>query len=797
MGLSTDYPNVPDWVAKSEGYQTGAMVKYKGNIFYAAFWASEPGVGDADHNGWRFYDELYDQTAHTPTAQAKIIAYIPTWRKQEGFNYANREMYQYITHGIIAFLTFSETHLGQFDAASVAEVDAVISDIVSAGHQQGTRISIALGGANDYGFLNLMTAIGNNATSALLDQAVQNVVHFVQANNLDGVDLDLECWWGKPGGQDQGGRQKSTGPHPAGYALTLFAQKLKQVMPDKLVSVTLFGTSWYGNNYDAKIADYVDWLAIMSYDLTGSWNTSPVGPHSALYKIRNQASYAGEQQGQWPDPQNKDQGIENNPILSVEDTLWYWTNPLFVNWQGAGQRIPRNKIAAGVPLYGYDFAYGKDPDEVSRQVPPGYKSIRYKDILAQFPGAETAANGNIKVSGSTPRPPFISASGNYPYAHNIYFETPGTAVTKLNFLKGVGAQGVIIWELSNDVWEEGKSIIKALYKNSGNPAIPSAGQPQNWMSSLPDIFLLSQLSIPGTHESCARQAPFPGIVAQYINCQDWLLEEQLNHGIRYIDIRCRRIGDVFTIHHDKYYLGINFGAGVRDVCVNFLKENPGECIIMQIKEEYIPENNPPTFQQTFDSYVTGFEKWFYLDDHIPRLSEVREKIVVVRRFGLDQDSSPRGIPASPWHDNTTFSVGYTAGNGENVTLKVQDHYSLPPTFEIEAKWNDFSALLDQARSDASSTWYINEASANDASSVTGLTPAQFARGYGIPAGDGPPDLVEGMNSKLQNYLAASPFPNRLGTLLMDFPDDDTIGKIIGLNTEAATTSGGVVRQQTA
>lgn len=153
----------------------------------------------------------------------------------------------------------------------------------------------------------------------------------------------------------------------------------------------------------------------------------------------------------------------------MEDTLWYWTNPLFVNWQGAGQKLPRNKIAAGVPIYGYDFAYGKDPDDLSGQVAPGYKASRYKDILAQFPDAHRAANGNIKVSGSTPRPSFISAPGNYPYTHNIYFETPDMAVKKLNFLKDVGAQGVIIWELSNDVWEDGKSIIKALYQNSGNP----------------------------------------------------------------------------------------------------------------------------------------------------------------------------------------------------------------------------------------------------------------------------------------------------------------------------------------
>ncbi|MGZ8898286.1 MAG: glycosyl hydrolase family 18 protein [Halobacteriota archaeon] len=479
MGVSTDYPNIPDCVAKSEGYQTGAMVKYQGNIFYANFWATEPGVGDADQNGWRFYDELYDQTSHTPINRAKIIAYIPTWRKTEGFNYSNDEIYQYITHGIISFLMFSEVDLSAFEQKSLDDVSDIISDVVTTGHRNGTRISIALGGATDYGFLNLMTSVGNDPNNPLLDRAVRNVVNFVTSHNLDGVDLDLECWWGKPGEKDQGGRKKAEGPHPAGYALTLFAQKLKQAMPDTLVSAAVFGTSWYGNNYDPAIADHVDWLGVMTYDLTGSWNASPVGPHTALFKIRNQESanvrvqdsyqesYLAEQQGEWPGG-----GSINNPILSVEDTLWYWTNSLFVNWQGAGQKIPRNKIAAGVPIYGYDFAYGKEPDEVSGQVAPGYRVIRYRDILARFaPDAHT--NANIKVLGSTPRPSFIAAPGEYPYVHNIYLETPATAVTKLNFLKSVGAQGVIIWELCNDVWEDGKSIIRALYQNSGNEGKPS------------------------------------------------------------------------------------------------------------------------------------------------------------------------------------------------------------------------------------------------------------------------------------------------------------------------------------
>lgn len=99
-------------------------------------------------------------------------------------------------------------------------------------------------------------------------------------------------------------------------------------------------------------------------------------------------------------------------------------------------------------------SHGKtQSDPVSGQVPPGYLDLRYKDIIAQFPGrAATAANANIKAAGSTPRPPFISPQSpeNYPYEHNVYFETPATAGAKVDFILSVGGQAVIIWELSND-----------------------------------------------------------------------------------------------------------------------------------------------------------------------------------------------------------------------------------------------------------------------------------------------------------------------------------------------------------
>jgi GH18 family chitinase len=447
------------------------MVKYQGNVFEAAFWSSQPGVGDPNENGWRLYDEMYDLTPHTPTSQARVVAYIPTWRRSEGFVYGNPLLYQNITHGVISFLTFDQTNIGEFDNTSVAAVNAIAGEVVNTAHPMGTFITVSLGGGTDYGFRYLMERIGANPSDPVVQHVVTNVANFVQAHNLDGVDLDLECWWDPNNDptKDQGGRPKSSGPHPAGVGLVEFAQQLRQAMPSKIISATLFATSWYGNNYDARLADAVDWLGIMTYDLTGSWNQSPVGPHTALLKIRDQTPYIAQQQGAWPGAGSSGNPWDNNPILSVEDAIWYWSNPYFLNWQGAGQSMPRNKMMAGVPAYGYDFAYAKGADPQSGQIPPGYLTIDYKQIVNQFPAAATTPQANIQLPGNTPRPAFDATPGTYPFSHNIYFETPATAVTKLQLLMSLGMQGVIIWELTTDVWDA-NSIVQALYANSGNPA---------------------------------------------------------------------------------------------------------------------------------------------------------------------------------------------------------------------------------------------------------------------------------------------------------------------------------------
>ena len=172
--------------------------------------------------------------------------------------------------------------------------------------------------------------------------------------------------------------------------------------------------------------------------------------------------------------QNESERIRNNPVFSVEDSVAFWTNPMFSNYKGRGKGLPIGKICIGVATYGYDFAYKKDPDKKTGQVAPGYRTMPYKDILALDPAANAKEPPQLHIAGSTPTPDFVAEkeSDVYPYEHNIFYETPSTAVAKANFARTIGAKGIIVWEVHNDVWEDGRSIIKALYQYSGNESKP-------------------------------------------------------------------------------------------------------------------------------------------------------------------------------------------------------------------------------------------------------------------------------------------------------------------------------------
>ncbi|MFE6102535.1 glycoside hydrolase family 18 protein [Streptomyces laurentii] len=500
MGWKKDYPETewPKWKPNSSGYQTGAKCTYAGGAWRAAFYApgdKKPGEGDPNYNGWRPVDEIYDDPDNTSkvppfTGQSNVVVYLPTWRGDEYLK--NTEQFKYMTHGLISFVTVRDKKDGTLDATSVKDVEKALAAFDKPAREQGVKLMFALGGANDLAFNELMAIGGKDPGDAAFLKLAEQVANFCKSKKFDGVDLDLECWWAMNGQADRGGRfsddeagraaakaagtPDKVGPDLAGKGLVEFAKKLREHLGDDMVlSAAVMATSWYGSDYDgAGLAKYCDWIGIMSYDFTGSWNASPVGPHTLTYRCppeKLEERYGAEQQNDWPhknDPCQKGPAADN-PVLSVEDSLWYWTFKPYTNWQGTGQKADRKKFGVGVPVYGYDFSYEKDEDPVTGDKPPGYKVLRWSEILKDFPDAESKNPPNIKVEGATARPPFLHCvPGEYRYKHNIWYETPATATEKIKFTRELGLSTVIVWEASNDVWDD-HSILKAVYKASGNP----------------------------------------------------------------------------------------------------------------------------------------------------------------------------------------------------------------------------------------------------------------------------------------------------------------------------------------
>lgn len=446
------------WTPNPSGYQGGTEVSHK-NGNYRANWYSntEPGTDGS----WALISKCGDGGIGPDyTGPQRIVAYLPYWVPD--FDYTTFDPAA-ATHIHIAFNLFKQNNnnFNSDNFASVAwgefhsrKVDSILFDlnVLSRAKAKGVKVQVAIGGATDFAFLWLLTKYYNN--DAKLEEIANFITNYVNTKGIDGVDLDLECWWPDAtiaGTTEQGGRVRGDkwggpdqGPHPAGLGLTRLAQKLRAKMPNKVISAAVFGTSYYGNNYDDGIAQYLDWLGLMTYDFTGSWNTSPVGPHSALYKVP-----LGAYQGQTAD----------NPIYSAQDALEYWMGMAPAAWNhDGGFNVPKAKLAIGVPLYGYDLSTRK-PDNAN-----GFVALKWKEILAAYPNAATSFD-----------PVDTRQLGGYVGANNkkIYYETPKGAAEKIKYTKQYGHQGVIVWEFTGDVpLNNSNSILKAINDAAGTSVNP-------------------------------------------------------------------------------------------------------------------------------------------------------------------------------------------------------------------------------------------------------------------------------------------------------------------------------------
>lgn len=295
-----------------------------------------------------------------------------------------------------------------------------------------------------------------------------------------------------------------------------------------------------------------------------------------------------------------------------------------------------------------------------------------------------------------------------------------------------------------------------------------------WMEYVPDHQSLSAVSIPGTHDSGTVGLP-EGVGLT----QDLDMFQQLRIGTRFIDCRLQIQSAPSGIKLDKLCFAhelvqiswIEFDWFVKEVLIPFLRIRPKECVILSIHDDESRLSDDWEWQK-FAELVSRTihdpetSRYWYTENRIPRMHEIRKKIVLIRRYKTSSDPNigtaataygSIGINArNNWENNTTF----TASNG-GVFLNVQDVYSLESSDEITAvKWPAVRNHLRFAqktheRDYFDETLYIN-----------------FLSAVGTKGNAGKPisgTVAGAINPKTLDYLNGSDHrTGRYGNVLFDF-----------------------------
>ncbi|ORX75333.1 PLC-like phosphodiesterase [Anaeromyces robustus] len=248
-----------------------------------------------------------------------------------------------------------------------------------------------------------------------------------------------------------------------------------------------------------------------------------------------------------------------------------------------------------------------------------------------------------------------------------------------------------------------------------------------WMSYINGKKKLNEINIPGTHDS-ATLIMKNGFVDEFANTQSLNIMEQLKRGIRYFDLRIT-LGDEdntnLYLTHNEYICydpdntdeKLYFSKVLNDF-INYLNTFYNETIIIHLKREKIPDEIPNNFDTQYPeknylakiiaehtilnentvenpkySTKTKVKDYFYYENEIPTLDQVRNKIVIVTRDSYTYDNKPLGVQISVPEMKHCTEYSNKGGKNDgvicypiltnNYNTRIQDDYNL----EEDDKWD--------------------------------------------------------------------------------------------------------------
>lgn len=301
---------------------------------------------------------------------------------------------------------------------------------------------------------------------------------------------------------------------------------------------------------------------------------------------------------------------------------------------------------------------------------------------------------------------------------------------------------------------------------------------KDWMKIISDDVWLSEMALPGTHDSSTFNVNHVVYTTQAIT-----FKSQLEYGIRVFDIRFRHSNNTFQLYHGPMFLHLTFHAYLRHANA-FLCENPSEAVLFRMSKEHNDTNdNTRTIHQTFDSYLTQYPNLFEKVTENIQLGKIRGKLIMISYldefmdYGLSKD-----------------------------LFQIQDNYVLNSQWDLYDKWLAIRRHLKKATNYGNKlqffTNYISGAigvypyfvasgrSSSETTAsrlLTGLTAPPFWHLYSdFPRANCFKRICmiafEGTNILTRNWIRTHTCTKRtVGIIMMDFPGSSLINEIIQNN----------------
>ena len=222
--------------------------------------------------------------------QARVVGYFPTWR----FTLTDKVDFCKLTHVNIAFGNpMVDGTIQLSNPSAISNLEQVISTAKLQNSNIQFYISLAGGVISDQEANTWKSFLESSQDRPKL---IDKIIEFVLENKLDGVDVDLE--WSHV---------------TQGYSDFVIELKKELSIHGKGMTAAFPSETKFSQISDQALAVF-DFINIMVYDYTGSWNPSQPGQHSSY--------------------NHAERGIN------------YWKNIVGITGE---------KLTLGVPFYGYNF----------------------------------------------------------------------------------------------------------------------------------------------------------------------------------------------------------------------------------------------------------------------------------------------------------------------------------------------------------------------------------------------------------------------------------------------------------